>query len=312
MKMGENSKIEWTDHTFNPWIGCVKVSAGCKNCYAEALDNRWGNDRWGPGSKRERTSESNWRKPLAWNKKARAKGRRDRVFCASMADVFEDHPQLPPWQRDLWKLIEDTPNLDWLILTKRPENVWRMVPTKWTPHKYGSLPDNIWIGTSVEDQETANKRIPRLLEISAAVHFLSVEPLLEQVRLRIPQANYYSNGEINWVIVGGESGPHARPMNPDWARLIRDQCVGAGIPFFFKQWGAWRPYDEKVDPCLHRDSPTRDLEKMHWDYDMYRVGKQAAGRLLDGREWSQFPNELPNLRTTAFDERQGAQMALAF
>lgn len=277
----ENSKIEWTDHTFNPWIGCTKVSDGCKYCYAETLmDKRYGKVKWGPQGARVRTSAANWRKPLKWDREAKEAGKRARVFCASLADVFEDKPDQPEmdeWRGDLFDLINRTPHLDWLLLTKRPENVRKA----WHWELMG-YPPNVWIGTSVENQEQADKRIPALLTIPAAVRFLSMEPLLGAVSVEIIDGVFYDGGMpfpwqrlenpgINWVIVGGESGPNARPMHPDWARRIQVECQRAGVPFFFKQWGEWQP------------RRTLNGEKM------FRVGKHAAGRLLDGHEWNEFP-----------------------
>jgi protein gp37 len=254
----ENTKIEWATHTFNCWQGCTKVSQGCKFCYAEAMSKRWGRDIWGPGTERVRTSEAYWRKPLAWNKQAQKDGIRPRVFCASMADVFEDHPQLIEWRKDLFRLIELTHHLDWLLLTKRPENVIRMINAylpfsngvftgahQWLPYN-----NHIWIGMSVESQDHIN-RVGELYAIPAAVKFLSCEPLLGPIDLS------EHIGIVDWVIAGGESGPHARPVDPAWVRSLRDQCTEAGVPFFFKQWGG--------------------------------KNKKAAGRLLDGREWSEFP-----------------------
>lgn len=268
----ENSNIEWTDHTFNPWMGCAKVSDGCKNCYAETLmDKRYGKVKWGPQGQRVRTSAANWKKPLKWNREAAAAGKRARVFCASLADVFEDKPDQPEmdeWREDLFDLIELTPNLDWLLLTKRPENVMKMLPREWQPYSdWGGMVRNVWIGTSVENQEQADTRIPALLTIPAAVRFLSMEPLLGKVELSMIDGVFYDGGMpfpwqrleepgINWVIVGGESGPNARPMHPDWARKIQVECQLAGVPFLFKQWG-----------------------------------KHAAGRLLDGRTWDEFPKQ---------------------
>lgn len=261
----ENSKIEWTDHTFNPWIGCTKVSDGCKHCYAETLmDKRYGRVQWGPQGKRIRTSAANWKKPLKWNREAAAAGQRARVFCASLADVFEDKPEVYTWREELFGLICDTPHLDWLLLTKRPENVDDMFSEIVAPVRLGweDFP-NIWIGTSVENQKQADKRIPALLRIPAAVRFLSMEPLLGPVYLTslmndglcslgtgyvnclkgfcfdASYDGYYDIGDrvnkINWVIVGGESGVDARPMDVEWARSIRDQCREAGVPFFMKQ-----------------------------------------------------------------------------
>lgn len=281
----ENSKIEWTDHTFNPWIGCQKVSAGCANCYAESFANRFGLAEWGAAGTRVRTSAVNWRQPLSWNRKAQAKGVRAKVFCASLADVFEDREEVAPWRADLFDLIAQTKSLDWLLLTKRPENVNCMVPARWLAP--GLWPVNVWIGTSVENQAAADERIPHLLEVPAQVRFLSMEPLLGYVDLSgrtvddvwIDQDYADSDPElgrvvaregwpIHWVIVGGESGEHARPMLEPWARYALYQCGAAGVPFFFKQWGEYSP-----DSAL-------------------RVGKARAGRVLCGREWNQFPQEV--------------------
>lgn len=305
----ENSKIEWTHHTFNPWVGCTKVSDGCKNCYAENLmDKRMGRVQWGPAGTRDKTSEAYWKKPLAWNRKLEGTGRRERVFCASLADVFEDREELVDWRNELFQLMELTQNLDWLLLTKRPENVMNMIRHDWATY----LPSNIWIGTSVENQEQADKRIPELLKIPAKVRFLSCEPLLGPVDLMgyFPRYDYRPTWEfqriyhgwdsdkpiklqsgIDWLICGGESGPNARPMHPEWARSLRDQCQEAEVPFLFKQWGEWLVSSEMrqgvhPDPGIY-SWPWRDSDD---DFTMMvRVGKKAAGRLLDGREWNEFP-----------------------
>ena len=311
--MGTNSSIEWTDHTFNPWVGCVKVSPGCKHCYAEELmtrKGRWANT-WGPAqtSERIKTSDNNWRKPLAWNKQAEKEGRRFKVFCASLADVFEDNDQLIDWRLDLFDLVKNTPCLDWQILTKRPE-----VARHFFRLRSDFLLPNVWIGTSVETQEYADKRIPELLKIPAAIRFLSVEPLLGAVSIRpwlpdnwvFKQAPGGHHFGIDWVIVGGESGPQARPMHPEWARVIRDQCQTAGVLFFFKQWGEWLPVsmphqnhnglraimDSKgVARC---PATWADIVATRGDiYGFERVGKHAAGRLLDGREWNEIPEAQP-------------------
>jgi protein gp37 len=223
--MGQDSKIEWTHATFNPWIGCAKVSPGCAHCYAEEMmDHRYGRVEWGPNGTRSRTSASNWKQPLGWDREAKADGVRRRVFCASLADVFEDRVELEAWRDDLFALIGRTPNLDWLLLTKRPENALRMVP--WAADGLGAHRwPNVWIGASVEDQAAADERIPNLLAIPAAVRFLSVH------RESWP-AERVSNF---WVIVGAESGRGARPMDEDWVRSIRDQCREAGVPLFYKQ-----------------------------------------------------------------------------
>lgn len=264
----ENSKIEWTHHTFNPWIGCTKISDGCKNCYAENLmDKRMGRVQWGPQGTRERTSEAYWKKPLAWNRKLEGTGRRERVFCASLADVFEDRPGLDEWRADLFRLIQQTPNLDWLLLTKRPDKAldwlnmmyqdeqaavhffdddYDFLEWLWENHNTNNPISNVWIGTSVENQEQADKRIPELLDVPAKVRFLSCEPLLGPVNLSgylnpyfaadDPRHHPHRNG-IDWIIVGGESGTGARRFDLSWAYSIKHQCEQASVPFFMKQLG---------------------------------------------------------------------------
>ncbi len=251
--MGKDSKIEWTTHTFNPWVSCTKVSEGCKNCYAETMEARWGRP-WGKDAPRRVTSDAYWSQPFKWDRAASKAGERHRVFCASFADVFEDHPDLVAPRARLKALIKATPNLDWLLLTKRPENMVRMTEG-WVGFN-GTWPDNVWAGTSVENQARANQRIPELLKVPAKVLFLSCEPLLEEVDLTRIECNpekphlmcsaltedhddrfYRAPNHINWVIVGGESGRGARPMNPEWARGLRNQCKEAGAAFFMKQMG---------------------------------------------------------------------------
>lgn len=305
--MGKDSAIEWTHHTFNPWVGCTKVSPGCKHCYAEHLmDTRLGRVNWGPGNPRSRTSEANWRKPLAWNRAAKEAGERHRVFCASLADVFD--PEVDDeWRIDLFRLIFDTPHLDWLLLTKRPENVVPFMddacwPQTGCPLFADKLPDNVWLGTSVEDI-SAITRIGQLLQVPAALHFLSCEPLLGEFNIQHFLGDYYSSmhggfGQgIRWVIAGGESGPGARPMHPQWARQLRDQCVAAGVPFLFKQWGAWIP-EFQMNGNREAHTAAWDRTEYHrWHLDeeqgAYRVGKKNSGRLLDGELWDQFPSDDP-------------------
>lgn len=220
--MGENSKIEWTDHTFNPVVGCTKVSAACDFCYAETWAKRTGQSALWRGERR-RTSATNWKSPVKWNEWAARDGVRRKVFCASLADVF-DNQWDPQWRSDLFALIEDTPHLDWLLLTKRPQNISEMIPPKWD----GGLPTNIWLGATVESQEEAARRIPHLLRVPARIHFLSCEPLLGPI-------NPFQHYKIDWVICGGESGPKRRPMQIQWAEALRDDCLTAGVPFFMKQ-----------------------------------------------------------------------------
>lgn len=240
--MGENSGIQWTHHTFNAWEGCQRVSPGCEHCYAEARDQRFtGGKHWGPNGVRRRTSAANWKKPLAWNKRAALLGVRERVFCASIADVFEDRPELAPWREELFRLITWTPNLDWLLLTKRPENIARLMP--YCEPNGGPYP-NVWLGTTVEDQKRADERIPHLLGAQAAVRFLSCEPLLEPVDLRLfPLSTVVKGREmkasgIDWCIIGGESGREARHFDLAAGRDLVRQCRAAGVAPFVKQLGA--------------------------------------------------------------------------
>lgn len=356
-----NSKIEWTDHSWNPWIGCTKVSPGCQHCYAESFALRFNAAQWGPQGERKRTSPANWRKPLTWNRqnwmqcldcgwRGQANTRnarfacdacrshnveptRQRVFCASLADVFEDRPELIPWRAELFDLIANTPNLDWLLLTKRPENIRPMLFTREhilnIDHVLKPL-QNLWFGTSVENQEQANKRIlPLLGAWGSTTKFLSCEPLLGPIDLTAiptfagtPRESTYSalTGEepidpstglprgagpsIKWVICGGESGPHARPMHPDWARSLRDQCAEAGVPFFFKQWGEHLPRGQwnvhGIESLMYAagceafggTAPPRSIQ---WDEQMwaYKVGKHDAGRYLDERIHNAHPPIAP-------------------
>jgi len=245
--MAENSKIETCDHTHNAWMGCTKVSPGCKFCYAEELmETRYKKVKWGPQGTRIHTSKAYWRKPVQWNKETwrecvacgfrgkvgldepyylcrcgsrQTKPTRQRVFCGSLMDVFEDNPRVADWRSELLDLITATSNLDWLLLTKRPENIMAF--------SHYALPDNVWIGTSIENRDTT-ERIGHLLAAPAKIHFLSVEPMLEPIELFEPQ-------RLDWVICGGESGPHARPMEVAWAQDLYEQCKAAGVPFFMKQ-----------------------------------------------------------------------------
>lgn len=257
--MGTDTAIGWTDHTFNPWMGCTKVSPACDHCYAEAISKRTGKAQWGDDADRIVTSEAYWRNPHKWNREAAAgtpgpnTGRPDHlVFCASMADVFEARSDLDATRERLWALIDSTRYLTWLLLTKRPEQVMRRVPVEWAMY----WPKNVWIGTTVEDQERADLRIPYLAEIPAPVRFLSCEPLLGPVDL----LNHAD--AVQWVIAGGESGVGHRPLDLDSVRSLRQQCQRSAIPFFFKQVGGRTP--------------------------------TAGGNELDGRTWHEFPPGVPS------------------
>jgi len=255
--MGENSKIAWTDHTFNPWIGCQKVSAGCKECYARKLATRyhWVNE-WGKDY--HRTNEANWKKPIKWAKQAVKDGVIRRIFCASLADVFDANVPYQ-WRWDLFELILETERiggLEWLLLTKRPENISKMFEDM-------QCVTNVRLGITAENQEMANKRIPMLLDFWTGKNFISIEPMLEKINLSITwfTATVGDGPEsihgLDWVICGSESGTNARPFDIDWARSVRDQCVTAGVPFFLKQM----PVD----------------------------GKLTILPELDGKVWNQFP-----------------------
>lgn len=242
--MGFNSSIEWTTHTFNPWWGCSKVSEGCKFCYAEAFSKRYGHDIWGINKNRRLMSDAHWQEPIKWDKMAKKEGIRYRVFCASMADVFEENAPAGQLER-LWNVIRQTPNLDWQLLTKRPHRIAENLPADW---KNGY--ENVWLGTSVEDDRVIY-RIDYLISVPAIIHFISVEPLLG------PLSNLPLEC-IDWVIVGGESGHGARPMNSAWVIDIKEQCQKANVAFFFKQWGG--------------------------------TNKNKAGRLLEGKHYDELPN----------------------
>ncbi|KWZ35164.1 phage Gp37/Gp68 family protein [Burkholderia anthina] len=298
--MSENSKIEWTDHTFNPFIGCTKVSPGCDHCYAEhMMDTRLHKVVWGPHGERVRTSDATWREPIRWNARHdqffAVHGRRQRVFCASLADVF-DNQVSDDWRADLFDLITATPNLDWLLLTKRIGNVAAMVPYDWTcPRRRWA--SNVWLGATIVNQAEADRDIPKLLAVPARVRFLSMEPLLGPVDLtsipwgghRVSVLQGWTSPEhgLHWVIVGGESGPSARPMHPNWARELRNQCAAAGVPFLFKQWGEWIDHDQPGVDMLG----TADSALHPWPDGKHsvRLGKRAAGRHLDGRAHDEFP-----------------------
>lgn len=227
--MGENTAIGWTDHTFNCWWGCLRVSPGCEHCYAEVLREAHRPQDLGPAKTTARRTfgEAHWREPLTWNRKAAKEGVRRRVFCASMADVFEDHPTANAEREKLWDLIRATPWLDWQLLTKRPDNIARMLPADWG----GGYP-NVWLGTSVENSDYYH-RITALEAIPARVRFLSCEPLLGPI--------YPNLAKIHWTIVGGESGPKRRPMDLDWVEWIEAACRVHDTAFFMKQDSALKP-----------------------------------------------------------------------
>lgn len=277
--MAENSKIEWTDHTFNPWMGCTNVSPGCDNCYAEAWAERFGIVEWG-NAPRRRTSTAAWRAPIKWNAGAPAfeakHGRRQRVFCASLADVFDNQVD-PAWRADLFALIRAAPNLDWLLLTKRPQNIAKMLPADLGPGWA-----NVWLGCTAEDQARFDQRWPHLSANSAAVHFISYEPAIGPLRLPA------EGSRPDWIICGGESGKNARPMTPNWARDIRNDCERDGVAFFFKQWGSFQS-----NPLVVEQGMTLSAAKAVGD------GNGKGGALLDGRLWREHPIRQQQAREAA-------------
>lgn len=251
--MAEKTEIAWCDSTFNPWIGCMKVSPGCDHCYAETLmDTRYRRVSWGQRKTedtiasvgtRSRTSAAYWRQPHNWNRQHvefRSKhGHRQRIFCSSLADVFDN--QAPDGaQPDLWALIDATPNLDWPLLTKRPENILKIIPPIWRT----GLPRHVWIGVTAEDQDNYDRRMDILKEVPAAVHFVSYEPAIGPLVM----TGLYPS----WVICGGESGPGHRDMDPSWARAIQRQCRLTGTAFFMKQMAGKKPIP---DDLLTRQFP---------------------------------------------------------
>ena len=312
--MGKDSSIEWTDATFNPVWGCIRVSPGCEHCYAETLAKRYGHAVWGPAKTTGRRTfgDRHWAEPLKWNRDAERDGRRKRVFCSSMADVFEDHPVYATERPRLWELIEQTPMLDWLLLTKRPENIDRMLPERWGIADQG-MPRNVWLGFSAEDQQRFDERWPIMEWLKRtwypSVVFLSAEPLLGP--LDATEALHSDDigddyplwtATLDWVICGGESGAGARPMHPNWARSLRDQCVEAEVPFLFKQFGEYLPRSQMI-PGVHC---SEGEERGQPDDNFVRLGKHHAGRLLDGREWNEFPDHFVECPPQASQEARSA------
>ena len=301
--MGIKTGIEWTDASVNFWQGCHKVSQGCANCYMFTDKKRYGQDPRVVA----RCGDATFYAALKWKEPKK-------IFTCSWSDFFIQ--EADEWRPDAWDVIRRTPQHTWQILTKRPERIADHLPPDW-----GNGWPHVWLGTSVEDQKAADERIPHLMSIPAKVRFLSCEPLLGPVDISqlLRHFNISLTGErdketgglkavvseaaplIHWVIAGGESGPNARPMHPDWARSLRDQCAAAGVAFHFKQWGEWLPQldnsdayalanyvDKAAVPLIH---PVRDDGFFTFPDGvvMNRVGKKNAGRLLDGRTWDEFP-----------------------
>lgn len=260
--MGERTGIGWTDHTWSPWWGCTKVSVGekgaCVGCYAEALDKRVGGDHWGPGKPRRAMSDGHWAQPLKWDRAAALAGE-DRFTFPSMCDPFDNEVD-PAWRARFFDLMRATPNLTWLLLTKRPQNIIKQAQGA------GGLPLNAALGATMVTQKEYDRDGGALAEaadvLKPRLTFGSFEPLMEAIDLNLSWSKAPGRPPVNlswidWVIVGGESGSRPRPMRPEWAASLRDQCAEAGVPFFFKQWGG-------------------------------RVPK-ANGKTLDGREWCDRP-----------------------
>lgn len=334
--------IEWTatrlpdgtvlpGYSFNPWTGCTRVSPACDHCYAaeQAKRNTRTFGSWEPGAPRKRTSPDYWRQPYKWDREAARTGIRRRVFCASMADVFDNQVD-PAWRADLLDLVRVTPALDWLLLTKRPQNILKMLREAaaiaadrgevglldWLGGWLGgAAPANVWLGTTVEDQERADRRIPHLLAVPAVVRFLSCEPLLEVVDLSLwigtwpeedrakPRTEWDMvpyNAGIHWVIAGGESGGGARPSCGAWFRDLRDQCAAAAVPFLFKQHGDWinvrdlRRLPNSGGPGFG----AYDHKPFDMEHQALRIGKKLAGRLLDGVLHDGMPAPHPDTART--------------
>ncbi len=319
--MSENTKIEWCDATVNHWAGCTAISPACDNCYAKRMAGRLWGTQWGPAQPRHQFAGAD-EALRALDRKAKRLGRPLRVFHNSLSDFFDNEVPVQ-WRISAMRSIVETPNLIHILLTKRIGNAAAMLDVafravhgqreKWADN----VPSNVWIGATIVNQPEADRDIPKLLAMPAAKRFLSMEPLLGPVDLtavkhtvspgffgdslewhhRPHDERYTKWPGIDWVIVGGESGPGARPIHPDWARSLRDQCEAAGVPFLFKQWGEWLPAKDGrsiTGPTLVLEgaAPFTDHPQWHGFEDgqrVARVGKKAAGRLLDGRTWDEVP-----------------------
>lgn len=300
--MASRSKIEWTDSTFNPWVGCTKVArakgapSACDFCYAEKWAKRSGLVEWG-NHPRRRTSESYWRGPLSWNREASLfqaeHGRRQRVFCASLADVFDNQVE-PDWRADLFHLIRQCDRLDWQLLTKRPQNIRKMLPSDWDE----GYP-NVWLGTTTEDAGAYKQRVPFLLKVPAAVRFVSYEPAIG------PLGQLEIDGRSpDWVIIGGESGVRSdliRRTDPQWARDAIAECRRAGAAPFLKQWGTY-----KNNPAVVEDGLS---EQQAIKIDPPANGK--GGGKLDGKLWREFPSVKTRMEAATLTQKRGGKNASA-
>lgn len=294
--MAANSSIEWTHHTFNPWWGCEKVSPGCAHCYAETGSKRFGFEVWGENAGRRFFKNPHWAEPLKWNRLALCAGERHRVFCGSYCDVCEDRPDLVEQRNRLIGLIEATPSLDWLLLTKRPENFGLFCgPLGWS----GEWPRNVWAMTTCEDQERANKRIPELIKVNARIRGVSYEPALGPVRFHewiLPvcdgcgvKVNPRDTScdkcgrsrkptALDWIIVGGESGRGARPFNFYWARSTLRQCEAAGVACFVKQMGSNAHDAWLTNPKIFKDKKGSCPSEWPEDLRVREFPKEVGGR----------------------------------
>ncbi len=313
--MAENSKIEWCHHSANLWHGCTEVHAGCDNCYARVLSRRWKRDLWGNDVPRM-VIKSVWNDLARYQKLAAAAGEVHRVFVGSMMDIFEKSmPVIDSKGNEIIDYSDDTMarlctgelrarlfdeisqgeynNLQFLFLTKRPSNINKYIPDAWKENP----PANVMFGTSPVNQETADKLIPQLFQVTGN-KFLSVEPMLGPIDLLkeypVGKGSVPYGALLEWVICGGESGSHARPMHPDWARDLRDQCKEVGVPFFFKQWGEYVPGQEYIIDAVYVEGPEKGKPAAVSDnpVEMRRVGKKAAGRLLDDVLHNEYPKFL--------------------
>lgn len=299
--MAEITGISWADSTANFWAGCQKVSPGCDHCYAETLmDTRFGRVKWGPHGERQRVAQG-WRDLRKWQRAADRNGgidpdlgRRRRVFINSLADFFDTHSTVP-WRGEAWALFRECPSLDIMLLTKRPQNIAANLPDDW-----GQGWPNIWLGTTIENQTEADRRVPVLASVPAAIRFLSAEPLLGAIKIE----DRYWREAIHWLIIGGESGDQARPMHPDWVTDLIEQAARAGVPQHFKQWGEWMPIIKMATidnghltsrragrVCIAgRWYEGEDIHHFYDDQPMVRVGKATAGHLYYGTEIQEFPS----------------------
>ena len=286
------TKIEWTDETWNPVTGCTKVSEGCDHCYAETIAHRFAGTKAYPNGFDVTLRPERLDQPLRWK-------RPRKVFVNSMSDLF--HKDVPDdYIARVFAVMALAPQHTFQVLTKRPGRMRSLLSSEQfesavflaTEGRFeGCFPwplPNVWLGTSVENQKWADVRIPLLLDTPAAIRFLSCEPLLGPIDLFA--WNIDRGTRVDWVIVGGESGPHARPMHPDWARQLRDDCLTAGTPFHFKQWGEWVTEDQAPEDIILPGLSTYLLGDDEPDF--YKVGKKAAGREIDGQTWDEYPGGL--------------------